>query len=619
MVFGMGALCFFCCLLGGFPLLGLTSPIDDFQADKWDYNTPSRKIAKHGLGAARPKLFMPAKGIPFIISPFPESLLDPRVLTGPSAKLPPALKALLNPTPPRPVVTLPVIPKSDVSLACSISKMMVRVKKAFFGFGYTEAELVLGNKCKSNGKDEATGDLLFNYPLNACDGKRSTHEGCLTYENVLHFKPHIVPGVIRRKQPVNVALKCCYFRYYHVYKAAVHPTWSAPSGLKTLHHPSGMVLKLMDATFSKPFEAKEYHLGQEIHFQAVSYPNSTRQWLFLHSCFATPTPNPNSSPRYTVIDNYGCMVDSKQESCSSRFERPRMANVVSFTVSAFQFNDHKQVYFHCKMFTKKSQDVTNTAKFCTYNKKLSRWQELGGHDRVCECCDSVCGPSEYDEVTESNGPVVVVGHDGHPGAGEGHHGGRHPGAGEGHHGGRHPGAGEGHHGGRHPGAGEGHHGGRHPGAGEGHHGGRHPGAGEGHHGGRHPGAGEGHHGGRHPGAGEGHHGGRHPGAGEGHHGGRHPGAGEGHHGGRHPGAGEGHHGGRHPGAGEGHHGGRHPGAGEGHHGGRHPGAGEGHHGGRHPGAGEGHHGGRHPGAGEGHHGGRHPGAGEGSKGYLQFY
>ncbi|XP_039608590.1 uncharacterized protein LOC120528475 isoform X2 [Polypterus senegalus] len=78
--------------------------------------------------------------------------------------------------------------------------------------------------------------------------------------------------------------------------------------------------------------------------------------------------------------------------------RPRMANVVSFTVSAFQFNDHKQVYFHCKMFTKKSQDVTNTAKFCTYNKKLARWQELGGHDRVCECCDSVCGPSEYEEV-----------------------------------------------------------------------------------------------------------------------------------------------------------------------------------------------------------------------------
>ncbi|MBN3292014.1 ZP3 protein, partial [Polypterus senegalus] len=266
---------------GGFPLLGLTNPIDDFQADKWDYDTPSQKtVAKLGIGHSKPKLFMPAKGIPFMISPFPESLLDPRALTGPSAKLPLALKALLNPTPPRPVVTLPVLPKSDVSLACSLSKMMVRVKKAFFGFGYTEAELVLGNNCKSNGKDEAT-------------------------------------------------------------------------------------------TFSKPSEAKEYHLGQEIHFQVASYPDRSRQWLFLHSCFATPSPNPNSSPRYTVIDNYGCMVDSKQESCSSRFERPRIANVVSFTVSAFQFNDHKQVYFHCKMFTKKSQDVTNTAKFCTYNKKLA--------------------------------------------------------------------------------------------------------------------------------------------------------------------------------------------------------------------------------------------------------
>ncbi|XP_039608602.1 zona pellucida sperm-binding protein 3-like [Polypterus senegalus] len=162
------------------------------------------------------------------------------------------------------------------------------------------------------------------------------------YENVLHSKPEKVLGVIRRKQPVNIALKCCFFRYYHVYKGAVHPTWSVPSGVRSLHHPSGMVLKITDATFSKPSEAK-YHLGQEIHFQAVSYPNSTRQWLFLRSFYVTPNPNPNSRPQCTVIDNYGCMVDSKQESCSSRFERPRMANVVSFTVSAFQFNNHKQV------------------------------------------------------------------------------------------------------------------------------------------------------------------------------------------------------------------------------------------------------------------------------------
>ncbi|MBN3292016.1 ZP3 protein, partial [Polypterus senegalus] len=413
----MGVFCFFWCLLSGFPLLGLTDSIDDFQAAERKYDIPSQKTGT-GLvpGSSKPMLFMPAEGVPFVVTPFPNSLLDPQALTGPSAKLPPALKALLNPTSPRPVVKLPSYPKSDVSLTCSLSNMVVRVKKSFFGFGCTEADLVLGSNCKSNGKDEATGDLLFNYPLNACGGKRLMHEGCLTYENVLHSKPDM-PGVIHRKQPVNIALKCCYFRYYHVYKGAVHPTWSAPSGVQSLHHPSGMVLKLMDATFSKPSEAKEYHLGQEIHFQAVSYPNSTRQWLFLHSCYATPSPNPNSRPQYTVIDNYGCMVDSKQESCSSRFERPRMSNVVSFAVSAFQFNDHKKVYFHCKMFTKKSQDVTNTAKFCTYNKKLARWQELGGHDRVCECCDSVCGPSEYDEVTESHGPVEIS-HDAiKPGAG----------------------------------------------------------------------------------------------------------------------------------------------------------------------------------------------------------
>ncbi|MBN3292015.1 ZP3 protein, partial [Polypterus senegalus] len=371
MVIRMGVFCLFCCLLGGFPLLGLTGPIDDFQAAKWEYDSPSQtSVAKFAPGSSKPMLFMPAEGVPFFATPFPKSILDPGVLTGSSAKLPPALKALLNPRPQRPVVPQPAFHKSDVSLTCNLSKMVVRVKKAFFGFGCTEADLILGNNCKSNGKDEATGDLLFNYPLNVCGGKRLMHEGCLMYENVLHSQPEKVLGVIRRKQPVNITLKCCFFRYYHVYKGAVHPTWSVPSGVRSLHHPSGMVLKIMDASFTKPSEAK-YHLGQEIHFQAVSYPNSARQWLFLHSCYATPSPNPNSRPQYAVIDNYGCMVDSKRESCSSRFERPRMANVVSFTVSAFQFNDHKQVYFHCKMFTKKSQDVTNTAKFCTYNKKLA--------------------------------------------------------------------------------------------------------------------------------------------------------------------------------------------------------------------------------------------------------
>ncbi|KAG2457927.1 ZP3 protein, partial [Polypterus senegalus] len=247
MVIRMGWFCFFCCLFGGFPFLGLTGPVDNFQAFEREYDSPSqRAVAQFVPGSSKSMLFMPAEGVPFFATPFPKSILDPRVLTGPSAKLPPALKALLNPKSPRPVMTLPIYVKSDVSLTCSLSNMVVRVKKSFFRFGCSEADLVLGSNCKSNGKDEATGDLLFNYPLNVCGGKRSMHEGCLMYENVLHSKPEKVLGVIRRKQPVNIALKCCFFRYYHVYKGAVHPTWSVPSGVRSLHHPSGMVLKIMD-------------------------------------------------------------------------------------------------------------------------------------------------------------------------------------------------------------------------------------------------------------------------------------------------------------------------------------------------------------------------------------
>lgn len=60
----------------------------------------------------------------------------------------------------------------DVSVTCSTTDFVVRVKPAFYGLGADAQELTLGSSCKSNGVLRPQGDLLFTYPLTKCDGVR---------------------------------------------------------------------------------------------------------------------------------------------------------------------------------------------------------------------------------------------------------------------------------------------------------------------------------------------------------------------------------------------------------------------------------------------------------------
>lgn len=60
----------------------------------------------------------------------------------------------------------------DVSVTCSTSDFVVRVKPSFYGLGAEAEELKLGRNCKSNGVLWPYGDLLFTYPLTSCDAVR---------------------------------------------------------------------------------------------------------------------------------------------------------------------------------------------------------------------------------------------------------------------------------------------------------------------------------------------------------------------------------------------------------------------------------------------------------------
>lgn len=60
----------------------------------------------------------------------------------------------------------------DVSVTCSATDFVLRVKPGFYGLGADADELRLGGACRSTGVLMPYGDLLFTYPLTACDAVR---------------------------------------------------------------------------------------------------------------------------------------------------------------------------------------------------------------------------------------------------------------------------------------------------------------------------------------------------------------------------------------------------------------------------------------------------------------
>lgn len=127
----------------------------------------------------------------------------------------------------------------DVSLTCSTSDFVVRVKPIFYGLGAEAEELKIGNTCKSNGVLTPYGDLLFTYPLTACDSILQVNlpyvaftfrpppprkmkmkntiqswqspRGYLVYKFVLHYEPSS-KRFPSRAQRIDVDIECRYPR-----------------------------------------------------------------------------------------------------------------------------------------------------------------------------------------------------------------------------------------------------------------------------------------------------------------------------------------------------------------------------------------------------------------------
>ncbi|XP_034713665.1 zona pellucida sperm-binding protein 3 isoform X2 [Etheostoma cragini] len=295
----------------------------------------------------------------------------------------------------------------DVSVTCSASDVVVRVKPAFYGLGAGKEELKLGSACKSNGVLRPYGDLLFTYPLTACDAVRESPTGYLLYKYELHYEP----SPKRSSQRINVDIECRYRRSHHVHRLTVRPTWETAIMHKRLKgSPNDFHIELMDDSWRTPAKSLVYELGKTVNFQVSAPHLSTRGKLYIKTCYATPYSGLKSNTlKYTIIDDFGCLLDSKSDPGASQFIS-RTDNTLRFSLKAFQFNSdpYTEVRIHCKLFVT-PEDPGPAHKSCTY--RGNGWKALTGDNSICECCDSKCVTSKHRrammEGSASSGSLLV--------------------------------------------------------------------------------------------------------------------------------------------------------------------------------------------------------------------
>ncbi|XP_003977163.2 zona pellucida sperm-binding protein 3d.2 [Takifugu rubripes] len=284
--------------------------------------------------------------------------------------------------------TITIGPPTDsgvpVKVSCREKTMVVRVHRSILGSG-PHLHVKLGT-CHAN--EYSKDYLYFEYDIGMCGTKRTVTNNQVVYINTLKYDVPKIQGPIRRAVSFTMSVACYFNRYLYTYKIGYTPKMEIQKVFKPLKNVVQFILTPLNAQWERLSPPGQYVLGMPMYFQAEASPISQNERLYIHLCYATPEKSYSSSPQFPVVNNSGCMVESKDN--HSRFILYKN-NIVRFSVDAFLFKgiSHKRLYMHCSMSVDYSTP-TPTAKSCNYDSHTGRWVELHGSESVCTCCDSIC-------------------------------------------------------------------------------------------------------------------------------------------------------------------------------------------------------------------------------------
>ncbi|XP_022541235.2 zona pellucida sperm-binding protein 3-like isoform X1 [Astyanax mexicanus] len=302
---------------------------------------------------------------------------------------------------------------TSVAVQCSENNVYVQVKKDFLGTGelISPAEITLGG-CAATGEDSAAQVYLFQSELQLCNGVSMMTEDELVYSfNIIYVPKTSTPSsvgspVVRTKSTV-VGIQCHYPRKFNVSSNALLPAWIPYAATVTAEERLVFSLRLMmdDWQFERP--SNQYILGDFINIEAaVMQYNHVPLRIFVDSCVATTVPDLNTTPRYSFIENHGCLVDAKLTGSQSRFLPRVQSDKLQFQLEAFVFEQQRSglIYLTCflKAAAAASAPTDAVHKACSFSN--NGWTSVDGDSRVCSCCDTNCGSRAVGQVLPGAAP-----------------------------------------------------------------------------------------------------------------------------------------------------------------------------------------------------------------------
>ncbi|XP_026064301.1 zona pellucida sperm-binding protein 3-like [Carassius auratus] len=287
------------------------------------------------------------------------------------------------------------VPPNSVAAQCREGSIYVEVKKDFFGIGklVSSSALTLGS-CTATGEDPSAQVLVFESGLHGCGSVVMVTNDELVYTfKLLHTPQEASLGVpIVRSISAVVGIECHYSRKHNVSSDSLVPSWVPYTSMEAAEEVFVFSLKLMtdDWRFERP--SNQYFLGDIINLEAsvLSYSHVPIR-VFMDSCVATIVPDVTSVPRYSFIENNGCLVDAKLTGSRSHFMPRTQGDKLQLQLEAFRFQqpDSGLVYITCMVKVAVATTTPNPEqKACSFS--ANGWVSADGSDQVCGCCDSTC-------------------------------------------------------------------------------------------------------------------------------------------------------------------------------------------------------------------------------------